>query len=75
LQEKVSLVVLSSVEPALAPTVSAADQLVGDVVSALLHLGYKRSEAERAVRAVRAQDNGALTLEMLLKDALQQLAR
>ena len=75
LQEKVSLVVLSSVEPAPAPTVSAADQLVGDVISALLHLGYKRSEAERAVRAVRAKDNGTLTLEMLLKDALQQLVR
>jgi Holliday junction DNA helicase RuvA len=75
LQEKVSLLMASSTEQAPEPAVSATDQLVGDVISALLHLGYKRGEAERAVRAVRPQDNGSLTLETLLKDALQQLVR
>lgn len=75
LQEKVSLVMLSSAEHVPEPAVSAVDQLVGDVISALLHLGYKRGEAERAVRVVRTKDNGTLTLETLLKDALQQLVR
>jgi len=45
------------------------------VVSALLNLGYRQNEAEKAVRAARAKQNGSLTLEALLKDALQALAR
>jgi Holliday junction DNA helicase RuvA len=75
LQEKVGRM------PAPAPmatpgvTPADADYLVSDVVSALLNLGYKRGEAEKAVQAVRTADNGAITLEALLKDALQQLAR
>jgi Holliday junction DNA helicase RuvA len=74
LQEKVGRM------PAPAPmatpgvTPADADYLVSDVVSALLNLGYKRGEAEKAVQAGRAADNGAVTLEALLKDALQQLA-
>jgi Holliday junction DNA helicase RuvA len=52
-----------------------ADYLVGDVVSALLNLGYKRGEAEKAVQAARVSDNGIVTLEALLKEALQQLGR
>lgn len=51
------------------------DQLVGDVVSALLNLGYKRGEAEKAVRAVKDQHDGDAALEMLLKDSLRLLAR
>jgi Holliday junction DNA helicase RuvA len=75
LQEKVGRM------PAPAPmatpgvTPADADYLVSDVVSALLNLGYKRGEAEKAAQAVRTADNGAITLEALLKDALQQLAR
>jgi Holliday junction DNA helicase RuvA len=51
------------------------EQLVGDVISALLNLGYKRGEAEKAVRAVRVRQNGSPTLETLLKDTLRVLAR
>jgi holliday junction DNA helicase RuvA len=54
---------------------TADDQLLGDVVSALLNLGYKRGEAEKAVQAVRSKQDGAIVLETLLKDALQLLAR
>jgi Holliday junction DNA helicase RuvA len=54
---------------------SDADHLVGDVVSALLNLGYKRGEAEKAVRQVRADADGAVAVEELLREALQQLAR
>jgi Holliday junction DNA helicase RuvA len=55
--------------------VSVDDQLVSDVVSALLNLGYKRGEAEKAVRAVQAQQDGEATLETLLKGSLRLLAR
>ena len=49
------------------------EQVVGDVVSALLNLGYKRSEAQRAVQAARRERNGRPELETLLKDTLQKL--
>jgi len=51
------------------------EQVLRDVVSALLNLGYRQTEAEQAVRAARARQAGSLTLEALLKDALQALAR
>ena len=75
LQEKVGLV-QASVGVAM-PTAMAldGDQLIGDAVSALLNLGYKRGEAEKAVRAVHADTDESLAIETLLKDALQQLAR
>jgi Holliday junction DNA helicase RuvA len=57
------------------PATVLDDQLVGDVVSALLNLGYKRGEAEKTVRAVKDQHEGEAALEMLLKDSLRLLAR
>jgi holliday junction DNA helicase RuvA len=54
---------------------TADDQLLGDVVSALLNLGYKQGEAEKAVQTVRRKGDGAVALETLLKDALRLLAR
>jgi Holliday junction DNA helicase RuvA len=55
--------------------VTADEQVMRDVISALLNLGYRQQEAEKAVRAARAKQDGSLTLEALLKDALQVLAR
>lgn len=75
LQEKVALIVMTSTGLPSVASISAVDQLAGDVISALLNLGYRRGEAERAVQAVRAQDNGMETVEAWLKDALQHLAR
>ena len=75
LQDKVSLVDVTPRARSHEVAGSEADRFVGDVVSALLNLGYRRGEAEKAVRAVRSQDNGSMSLETLLKDALQQLAR
>ncbi|MGE3535933.1 MAG: Holliday junction branch migration protein RuvA [Candidatus Tectimicrobiota bacterium] len=59
------------------PSVIVTDdeQVTRDVLSALLNLGYRQNEAEKAVRAARGQQDGTLTLEALLKDALQSLAR
>jgi Holliday junction DNA helicase RuvA len=53
----------------------AADALAGDAVSALLTLGYKRGEAEKAIQHVRADATETLTVEGLLKEALKQLGR
>jgi holliday junction DNA helicase RuvA len=55
--------------------VRADDQLLSDVISALLNLGYKRTEADKAVQVVRAQQDAAPTLETLLREALRLLAR
>lgn len=75
LQEKVSLVQVAASVPVATVAGSDADHLVGDVVSALLNLGYKRGEAEKAVHRVKADANGALAVEEWLREALQQLAR
>ena len=75
LQEKVGRMPVPTPMAAAGVALADADYLVSDVVSALLNLGYKRGEAEKAVQAGRAADNGAVTLEALLKDALQRLAR
>lgn len=74
LQDKMAALTLTTTEPS--PSLATADdQVMRDVISALLNLGYRQQEAEKAVRAARAKQNGSLTLETLLKDALQALAR
>ena len=74
LQDKMATLALTTAgqSPLL---VTADEQMMRDVISALLNLGYRQNEAEKAVRAARAKQNGSLTLEALLKDALQALAR
>jgi Holliday junction DNA helicase RuvA len=48
-------------------------QLMLDAVSALINLGYKRSDAEKAVReAVKNDDD---SLENVLKESLRLLSR
>ena len=54
-------------------SVPSDEQVVGDVVSALLNLGYKRNEAQRAVQGARRERDGRPELETLLKDTLQKL--
>jgi Holliday junction DNA helicase RuvA len=54
--------------PAKAPAAVAAD----DVVSALVNLGYRRAEAERAVDAT-ARTGGPKEFGQFLKDALRRL--
>lgn len=75
LKEKAGQVTLATTVLGSGATPGGVDHLMGDVVSALLNLGYKRPEAEKAVQAARTAVNGTLTLEGLLKDALQQLGR
>jgi Holliday junction DNA helicase RuvA len=74
LQDKMTALTLTaSGQPSL--MVSEDEQVMRDVISALLNLGYRQSEAEKAVRTARVKQDGSLTLEALLKDALQALAR
>ena len=69
LKDKMSDLPTADVAPAATPS-PAAD----DLVSALLHLGYSRPEAERAVeRALR--DKGDGRFEDLLRAALQAVSR
>ena len=74
LQDKMAALALTTAEQS--PFVVTPDEeVMRDVISALLNLGYRQNEAEKAVRTARAKQNGSLTLEALLKDALQALAR
>ncbi len=58
--------------PDIAP--AAADPGIrGDALSALVNLGYRRADAERAVRQVLSE--GAAELETVLKEALRMLSR
>ena len=74
LQDKMTALTLTaSGQPSL--MVTEDEQVMRDVISALLNLGYRQNEAEKAVRTARVKQDGSLTLEALLKDALQALAR
>jgi len=74
LKDKMALLDTTSHTAALAS--GAADEQVSrDVISALLNLGYRRGEAEKAVKAVQPAEQDAATLQALLKDALHWLAR
>jgi Holliday junction DNA helicase RuvA len=48
-------------------------QVMQDAVSALVNLGYRRTEAENNIRAVLK--DGATSLETILKEALRRLGR
>ncbi|MGH9389163.1 MAG: Holliday junction branch migration protein RuvA [Vicinamibacteria bacterium] len=48
---------------------------VGDCISALVNLGYKRSAAEAVVAKVRGRSRGAQPLETLLRESLAELSR
>ncbi len=74
LQDKMAALDLTRAGPRQ-PVVTEDEQVMRDVVSALLNFGYRHTEADKAVRAVRANQEGRLTLEALLKEALQALVR
>lgn len=58
--------------PETAPEMATAPGIRGDALSALVNLGYRRSDAERAVR--RVLSDGASELETVLREALRLLS-
>jgi len=59
-----------------APTPKEGQAIYQDALSALINLGYKQSEASKAIRNTLKQlKNGAPTLEELVKAALQALIK
>lgn len=63
-------------EAAVAGTASAgADGLKGDLISALLNLGYKREYAEKAVGSALAAVGPGASFEVALKRALLELSK
>ncbi len=66
LRDKITLL------PDVGPEAPALDPGIrGDAVSALVNLGYRRTDADKVVR--RLLDEGAADLETVLKGALRQL--
>lgn len=72
LKEKVYKLDLSSA-PAAEPRQIPAEDIVDDVVSALLNLGYKEPQVRKAIGGLNAAPG--VTLEDLLKQALKVLMR
>ena len=72
LKEKVCKLDLSSV-PAAEPRQIPAEDVVDDVVSALLNLGYKEPQVRKAIVGLNAAPG--VTLEDLLKQVLKVLMR
>lgn len=66
----------SHVEGESAPSVaSEADALRDQLLSALVNLGYPRSQAERVVEAAVDESGEGATIESLIRIALRSLAR
>ena len=53
---------------------TADDAILGDALSALLNLGYKKPVAQRAIETARKRLQDNPTLETLLKETLRSLA-
>ncbi len=75
LKDKVQVIAGSEeTTPAPPETGPASLQLISDVVSALVNLGYPQTEARRAVETAYEDDDIAPTLEKLLRLSLRSLA-
>lgn len=58
----------------LAPDASPNRDILDDALSALVNLGYKKAEAQQALKTVRNQSEGGLPIEHLIKESLKILS-
>ncbi len=58
----------------LAPDSSPNRDILDDALSALVNLGYKKNEAQQALKTVRNQGEGDLPIEHLIKESLKILS-
>lgn len=59
---------------AFAPDSTPTRGVLDDALSALVNLGYRRAEAEKALKTVRSQSEGDLPIEHLIKESLKILS-
>ncbi|MBW1709975.1 MAG: Holliday junction branch migration protein RuvA [Deltaproteobacteria bacterium] len=75
LKDKVAQLAASAPDEALAAAPETTDQIGLDVISALVNLGYRRPEAEKALRAARAETGEGIDLSGLLRLSLKKLQK
>ncbi len=66
---------LEATGAAARPATPGRDGIEGDVISALINLGYERRGVERAVEEARRSKEAAANFESLLKASLQRLSK
>ncbi|CAI2718886.1 Holliday junction branch migration protein RuvA [Nitrospina watsonii] len=57
-----------------APAGGAANRLLEDALSALINLGYRKNDAEKALQQVRDEHADSPALETLIKESLNRLS-
>ncbi len=75
LKDKVSRLAAEVPEEDFPAAPETVDQTGLDVISALLNLGYRRSEAEKALRLARAEAGDGADLSDLLRASLKKLQK
>jgi Holliday junction DNA helicase RuvA len=79
LRDKIAALSSPALEEEFAPRTTGAapateDAIRDDALSALLNLGYQKAAAEKAITAAM-QEDGALSVELILRRSLRTLAR
>jgi len=74
LRDKIAELSIGAAAGAASPHETSADAVFDDALSALVNLGYQRNAAEKALQE-SAKDGTELTVQKLLRSALQRLAK
>jgi len=74
LEMKDKLAQMEMTTPAAAPQANPTNDVLEDALSALVNLGYKRNDAEKALKKIWGQGEGGHTIEQLIKESLNNLS-
>jgi Holliday junction DNA helicase RuvA len=74
LRDKIAELSIGAAAGATSHHETSADAVFDDALSALVNLGYQRNAAEKALQE-SAKDGTELTVQKLLRSALQRLAK